>query len=127
MLIEDYDNIYSDDTDPVCREMLKDLWYSVGMTNYMIPKAKLTIVFVADSNTIKDRMNSREVINNDPIDVARRLQEKLNRAYTNKIFTEEYSNSDYTVTINTTGMTVRQMAEKIQSTIWHYCNVLPNK
>ena len=127
LLLEDYDNIYSENPDPVCREMLKDLWYNVGMTNYMVPKARLTIVFIADSNTIKDRMNNREVTTNDSIDVAMRLQEKLNHTYTNKIFTEQYSNSDYTVTINTTGMTVRKMAEKIQSTIWHYCNVLPNK
>ena len=119
ILLEDYDDLYFGSGYGVARGLIKDLWYDVGNTIYLLPKITLTIVFVADSNTVKERQGTRT---NDLMDMQVRLQNKVNNAYVNKMFTEEYSNSEYTVTINTTGMDVRTMAKTIQDTISRYIN-----
>lgn len=121
ILLEDYDDIYYNVPDKYSREIIKDLWYNVGVNDYMLPKIKLTIVFVADANNISDRLVVRG--QKDMIDSAARLQQKVNQMYLDKIFTEQYSNSEYTVTINTSGMTVDDMAEKIKETITMYSHM----
>lgn len=117
ILLEDYDDLYSGSGYSTARGLIKDLWYDVGNTIYLLPKITLTIVFVADSDTIKERQNTRT---NDIMDMQSRLQDKVNNTYLNKMFTEEYANSEHVVTINTTGMDVSTMARTIQDTISRY-------
>lgn len=120
MLIEELENKYDGTPEFFSYDYLKELRYEVGDNFYELPRAKLTIVFVANTEEVLKR-NNREV--NDIVDKNRVFQNKVNALYTNKEFVDRYSNSEHTVIVDTTGMTVESMGKKIRDLINYYANI----
>ena len=59
----------------------------------------------------------------DPVDLNTRYQAKVNELYRNKDFVNLNANSEFSVIVDTTNMTVKDMAEKIEDLVKYYSNL----
>ena len=121
ILIEELNAKYNDMPDYYSDDYLRDLRYDVGDNFYNLPRAKLTIVFVANTEEVLERTKNRE--SNELIDTQVLYQNKVNSLYNNREFVERNSNSEHTVIVDTTGMTVVQMANRIEELVAYYSRI----
>ena len=118
ILIEELDKKYDDMPDFHFKEYLNEIRFDVGDNFWELPKAKLTIVFVANQEEAERRVNMRE--DKDIVDLNSLYQSKVNDLYRNKDFINLNSNSEFSVIVDTTNMSVADMAEKIEDLVKYY-------
>jgi hypothetical protein len=121
ILIEELNEKYNDMPDYYSDDYLRELRFEVGDNFYELPKAKLTVVFVANTEAVLERTKKRDI--NDLVDTQALYQNKVNALYTNREFVERNSNSEHTVIVDTTGMTVAQMANRIEELVAYYSRI----
>lgn len=122
ILIDELNTKYDDRPDFYSQDYLKEVRYDVGDNFYDLPRAKLTIVFVADTDEIIRRTKTKRS-ENDMVDTLKLYQNKINALYMNKEFVQNNSNSEHTVIVDTTGMTVEKMGDKIRDLINYYVSI----
>ena len=122
MLIEELDAKYDDMPDFHFKEYLNEIRFDVGDNFWELPKAKLTIVFIANQEETERRVNMRE--DKDVVDINSVYQTKVNDLYRNKDFVNLNANSEFSVIVDTTNMTVDDMAGKIEDLVQYYSHLV---
>ena len=121
ILIEELDTKYNDTPNYYFKDYLNEVRFDVGDNFWELPKAKLTIVFIANREEAERRINLRE--DKDSVDLNSVYQSKVNALYRNKDFVNSNCNSEFSVIVDTTSMTVEDMANKIEDLVKYYSHL----